>query len=88
MFQNKIDGFLLFAVHGQDLTDFAHFFASGKPALHRQGSAKKISKFSKRTIEKVKMKIFNFHNHVFFIRKERTSWVPKLNSNQISFSSQ
>ena len=41
MFQNKIDGFLLFAVHGPDLTDFAYFFASGKPALHRQGSAKK-----------------------------------------------
>ena len=42
MFQNEIDGFLFFAVNGQDLTDFAHFFASGKPALHRQGLAKKF----------------------------------------------
>ena len=88
MFQNKIDGFLLFAVHGQDLTDFAHFFTSGKPALHGQGSAKKITKFKKRTIEKVKMKIFNFHNHAFFIRKKHTSVVPNPNSNQKCLSSQ
>ena len=80
MFQNKIDGFLLFAVHGQDLTDFSHFFASGKPALHRHGSAIEI--FKTNSIEKEKIKIFNFQNDAFYIRKKHTSVVPNPNPNQ------
>ena len=52
MFQNKIDGLLLFAVHGQDLTNYSKFFASGKPTLHRHGSAKKYQNFQNELLEK------------------------------------